>query len=257
LLGNRAKWAALAAIAAVLSILALSTEISTALLRTITRLAMDAFGSSNSVSGHDRTLNSIPAYVILKRIDPPAHDRIRRELSGRYAEEASEDQILSGARNVLFKTLQPYLTRASDAAVLENIDIVISYMDGLKDTDAESCVSLVDEPKGAKLAAQLTKQFPELMKRELALHAEILKSDGQGSPNAATEQQAGPYLVKVFNTIAARPGTKLSLLARNKLAPAEYQDYCELTLALFREVRLLPKHEAVQVLRYLYSLGNR
>jgi hypothetical protein len=116
----------------------------------------------------------------------------------------------------------------------------------------------VDEPKGAKLTANLRRQFPELFEREQALHAEILNADGQSSPDSvAPAEQAGPSLVKAFNTIAARPGTKLSLLAQDKLAPSEYQDYCQVTLALFREVRQLPKQEAVRVLRYLYSLGNR
>jgi hypothetical protein len=149
--------------------------------------------------------------------------------------------------------------RASDAAVLENIDIVISYMDGLMDTDAESCVSLVDEPKRAKFTANLMKQFPAIFRREMALHAEVLNSAaGQDRTSiAATEQQAGPSLVKVFNMIASKPGLKLDLLTRDKLAPSEYRDYCQVTLALFREVRQLPKHEAVPVLRYLYSLGNR
>ncbi|HSK29266.1 MAG TPA: hypothetical protein VLA17_04815 [Candidatus Limnocylindria bacterium] len=141
------------AVLAMIGVMLRSTEFGTTLVPTVTKYVMDAFGgiNGNPANRLDRTLNSIPAFAILGRIDPSAHDRIRRELSGRHADGASEDQILSGARNVLFKTLQPYLMRASDAAVLENIDIVISYMDGLIGTDAESCVSLVDEPKGAKL----------------------------------------------------------------------------------------------------------
>ena len=80
----------------------------------------------------------------------------------------------------------------------------------------------------------------------------------QGKENLAITgvQQGRSHLVGVFNTIGSR-GIKLGLLAQDSLAPTEYKDYCQVTLELFREIRKLPRHESIGVLRYLYSLGGR
>jgi hypothetical protein len=53
------------------------------------------------------------------------------------------------------------------------------------------------------------------------------------------------------------PGVRLSLLDQPNLGPSDYKDYCGMTLSMFREIRRLPREEAVALLRYLYSLGKR
>jgi hypothetical protein len=206
----------------------------------------------------EQTLNKIPATAVLRRIDPSGLDTIRKELTTKYGGGATEDDILSGARNLFFKVLQPYLVRAPDNAVLENIDIILSYMSGLSKVDTESCVSLVDESKGAKLQSNLKQRFPENFVREMALHAEILSAPVQTKfVVPPVMQQAKSQLAEVFNIIGSREGNSLGLLARDSLKVVEFENYCKVIMDLFREIRKLPRTESIGVFRYLYSLGGR
>jgi hypothetical protein len=193
----------------------------------------------------------------LNQIDPSARNQIVHKLSEQYSNDTTEDKILSRARNMLFKELQSYLARASDSAVLDNIDIIIAYMEGLLNTDPERCISLVDETKGAKLNVNLARQFRDIFRMELDLHANILRDAKKEGVKAPTERQVQPYLSKVFFALGSMPGVRLSLLDQPNLGPSDYKDYCGMTLSMFREIRRLPREEAVALLRYLYSLGKR
>jgi hypothetical protein len=219
-------------------------------------------GSRFAASGHAASLSpselelgilKVPLYASLKRVDPRAFEEIISQLSEGYRRGASEEEITSIARTLVSKSVRQQLAHASDADVLQSIDIVIDYMDGLKSADAESCVAIEDTSRGARLKNDLAKLFPSLAAKELALNQSIIESRAGERRAIPTDQEVAPYLEKVGGRLARRPELNLDLLDKPTLTPDEFKPFCEAALAFYQEIRRLPMGEATRVLRKMFA----
>jgi hypothetical protein len=219
-------------------------------------------GSRFAASGHAASLSSseleqevlkVPLYASLKRVDPRAFEEIIGQVSEGYRRGASEEEVASIARTLVSKSVRQQLAHASDADVLQSLDILIDYMDGLKSADAETCVAIEDASRGARLKNDLAKLFPALAAKELALNQSIIESRAGERRTLPTDQEVAPFLEKVGSRLAQRPELKLDLLDKPTLTPDEFKPFCEAVLAFYQEIRRLPMAEATRVLRKMFA----
>jgi uncharacterized protein DUF4339 len=200
-----------------------------------------------------QSLVKIPAYATLQRIAPTAFDSLSAQVSEQFAQDASTDAIPLAARDALALTVKSYAPHASDEAILEMADVYVAYMNGLKEGDPESCVAINDDSKGARMRADLLKQFPTLVNRELAADERILATAAANSQPIPTGSQVLPQLTMVQEQMTQRFDRQLELLSKPSLKPSEYPGYCQMALALFEEIRRLPRKQAADLLRYVYA----
>jgi hypothetical protein len=198
-------------------------------------------------------LARIPVYATLRRLDPAAFENITSQVAEEFRQGVGEDEIFTHARSALAATIQQYTPHASEDAILDMTEVMVSYMSALQATDPESCVALNDASTGAQLRANLEKQFPAIYNRELAVDNRILTTGANDSTPVPTEPDVKPQLDALQTELTQRFDQQLALLAKKDLAPSEYPTYCQIALALLQEIRRLPPKEAADLLRYVYA----
>jgi hypothetical protein len=193
-----------------------------------------------------------PVYATLQRLNPAAFDSITDQVVADFQPGASEDVILVKARPALGQAIKQYTPLASEDAILDMTDVMVAYMEALQASDPESCVAINDLSTGARLRANLAKQFPDIFDRELAVDQRILTTADVAQP-IPTGPQVQPQLNTIQAQITQRFDQRVGLLAKKDLARSEYPTYCQIALALLREIRRLPRHQAADLLRYVYA----
>jgi hypothetical protein len=201
--------------------------------------------------GLPRDVATLPAVATLAQNDPAAFKRFVARFTA-AAVNVPDDAILSVARNALRKSLKKLLANAPPDVLLDITDIYLTYMKTLQSTNAESCVALSDESKGAKLTANLAKDFPMLFVRDMTTLDKIAATDPKAVAAAPTAEEARPLIQSVFNALSSLP-VQRDLLQREKLAPQEFSAYCDLVVAFYGAVLALPEADKVKLLRYLYA----
>ncbi len=194
---------------------------------------------------------SLPAVVALQRNDPAAFERFKKRYAA-SAVNAQEDELLSIARAALRKSVKHLLAIASGDVLLEITETSLAYMQGLQDSNPESCVALSDESKGARLTSNLAKELPVQFVRDMSVLERIAGTNPHTTIAPLTAEEARPYLETVFNGLRAQP-LRSELLGHDKLDPSEFQPYCALVIAFYRAVLDLPRDDKVNLLRYLYA----
>jgi len=202
-------------------------------------------------SGLPATVANLPAVVALQRNDPASFDRFKRRFAG-SATNAQEDELLSLARAALRKSVKRLLANSSGDTLLEITEAYLAYMRGLQAASPESCVALSDESKGAKLTANLAKQFPIQFIRDMSVLERVASTSPTAKVTPLTAERARPILETVFNNLRQQPA-KSELLGRAKLDPSEFEPYCSLVIAFYQTVLELPRDNKVNLLRYLYA----
>ena len=197
------------------------------------------------------TVASLPAVVTLQRNDPAAFERFKKRYAS-SALNAREDEVLSIARAALRKSVKRLLANSSGDTLLEITEAYLAYMQGLQTASPESCVALSDESKGAKLTANLAKQFPIQFIRDMSVLERVASTSTTAAVTPLTADQARPFLETVFNVLRQQP-VKSELLGRDKLSPAEFEPYCTLVIAFYQAVLELPRDDKINLLRYLYA----
>jgi GYF domain 2 len=198
-------------------------------------------------------LARIPVYATLRRLDPAAFDSITGQVAEASPPGAGEDVIFAEARSVLGHTVKQYTPRASEDAILDMTDVMVAYMNALQVSDPESCVAINDQSTGARLRANLSKQFPAIFDRELAVNERILATGAGNTQPVPAEPQIKPQLNTVQTQLTQRFDRQLGLLSKKNLAPSEYATYCQIARALLEEIRRLPPKQAADLLRYVYA----
>jgi hypothetical protein len=199
------------------------------------------------------SLIKVPVYATLQRVAPSKFDSLSAQVADEFPQNATDEAIFSAARSALAQTVRLYTPRASDEAILEMADVLIAYMNALREADPESCVAINDPSKGARLRANLLKQYPNLFDRELAADEKILATGSDNAQSVPAESQVASQLATIQTQMTQHFDRQLGLLSKPALKPSEYSTFCQIALALFEEIRGLPQKEAVDLLRYVYA----
>jgi uncharacterized protein DUF4339 len=194
---------------------------------------------------------SLPAVAALQRNDPAAFDRFRKRYAD-LATNARDDEVMSLARAALRKSVKHLLAISSGDVLLEITETYLAYMQGLQAANAESCVALSDESKGARLSSNLAKELPSVFGREMSVLEHIASTNPHIAISPISAEEAQPYLGTVYNALRRQP-VKSDLLGRERLDPSEFAPYCSLVIAFFQAVLDLPRDDKVNLLRYIYA----
>jgi hypothetical protein len=199
------------------------------------------------------SLIKVPAYATLQRVAPTEFDSLSARVADGFHQDVDDDAVISAARIALEQAIKRYAPRASDDAILDKADVSSAYMNALQATDPESCVAINDASKGARLRANLLKQYPAIFNRELAADEEILATGSDHAQPVPAQSQVALQLTTVQAQMTHRFDRQLALLSKQDLKPSEYPTYCQIALALYEEIRRLPPKQAVDLLRYIYT----
>jgi hypothetical protein len=197
------------------------------------------------------TVATLPAVEALAAHDPAAFERFTKSFIASAA-NAAEDEYMSLARAALRKSVKRALANAPDDTLLEITDTYLAYMKQLNLADPESCVALSDESKGAKLLANLAKDYPMLFVRDMSVLDQVASTDPSVAVTPLTADAARPYLETVFGVLRQQ-SVRTDLLGRDKLTPDEFKPYCMLVVAFYEAVLAMPRADKIKLLRYLYA----
>jgi GYF domain 2 len=213
--------------------------------------ALSAVRPHATLDGLPDIVANMPAVIALKMADPDAYGKFVKRFTALYHDNEPDDVILTQARTAVRKSIKHMLANATNESLLEVTEVNLGYMRGLAQSSPGSCVALSDESKGAALDANLARDFLPLFQREMAVLERVIANAGS-KQTAPTEAEVRPYLEAVFAGLNKKP-VQIQLLGRDKLTEAEYAPYCDLVIAFYEGVRMLPLNDAVKLLRNLYA----
>jgi hypothetical protein len=209
------------------------------------------FADSGELADLAEILLQVPIYASLKQADPKLFEAFLDAVLQERQDGDGAKEILASAGELFGEVIDRLLPHAPDPLVLAQTSIYLGYMDELKSVDPESCAALAGG-NDAELKADLTKQFPELSKREEAFRESLIVSTDPNRP-VPTKSEVEPHLTEVFTKIRERYGDDANLLGKDTLESDEYRRFCKVTIGLYREITRLPSARAADLLRYLYN----
>ena len=194
----------------------------------------------------------LPAVVALERNHPAAFEKFSKRFIESLTVGATHEEMLTLARKELRKSVKGFLAKLPDDVISELTEVTLFYMRALRQMDAESCVALSDDSKGANLTNNLARDFPAIFARDMKTLDRVASSPVDDTIEIPGQQQVEAQLENVFAGLQAKP-LQLPLLNKAKLVPAEFGPYCDLVIAFYAAALKLPKKDSVNLLRYLYG----
>lgn len=199
---------------------------------------------------------SAPVYGALRQKYPGDYNQILDIFSSGSARGTPPAELTAKAQEKLRSIIMTLLPLADDGVLVEFAKLRADEYRTLQAQDAAACYKFVS---GVSLDESVVKKLPpELAKRELALHEQIVLSatqrDGQGSPQEGTKASTRELWERIKASLSARGfGTAdLQALALPD-EPSSPARYCATAIELFAEIIRLPGKDAALVFRDMYS----
>jgi hypothetical protein len=157
-------------------------------------------------------------------------------------------QIQTSIRGIMVPYIRSQYARADEVSITSLGKLVLQQTMSLK-SDPALCYSFSSgKSVGRNVMASIPKDLTE---REIALDVQILRTASDRQILSKQEQDrlfgiVGAKLAKTF-------GTKTSILTKDDVPVAEYTTYCDLSIAMYREILALTPVETVGLLRTIYT----
>ena len=200
----------------------------------------------------ESSLQDIAVYQLIAKSDPDTYKRITKEINKSLRNRESNEQIAVRIRRIINELVGKYLPRASDDAIFTYVSVMVQEISELIQLNPELAYEFLFPQKGGAVR-QSFQLRPELQKADLDALAEVIRT-GSTNPHIVKDfSEAKLLLEKVIADLYKVYGNDLALL-QNPLAPGIYKKkYCNMTVALFKEIFKMPRPQSCLVLRYMFS----
>jgi len=193
-----------------------------------------------------------PLYAAMEQADASAFAKFASQYEQRYVEGMPEGTILDDAYNQLLLPLIRLRLPLADTQIMIDYALLIAdQYQSIGAVDAEACYAYSLRGESRKAVRLLG---PELKQREVELNERLLIAP-LARTAAPSEQEVKPLSHKVRERLVVHYGEAnvRLLLDADKVRAGQYQSYCRMAVALFREFTQLPTREAATVLSALFK----
>ncbi|MBR0956178.1 hypothetical protein [Bradyrhizobium japonicum] len=192
--------------------------------------------------------NSASMYRALKQAQPQAYDEMLEIVTRGTSTGIAQGELTDQVRAKVAEIISKLLPLADDSVLIDFGKLVIEQYTAIGAQDGAACYRYASGQPDQNLVKLIP---PHLAERELELNARIILSarkrpDPVGNDRSWEKIRAGldlrGYTVK-----------DLELLNGKSIGAADYTRYCDVAIALYREITSLPPAEAAGVLRKYLS----
>ena len=194
---------------------------------------------------------SARVYSALKQKYPAEYGEILDILSAGSARGAPPAELTAKTQMKLRSIIMTLLPLADDGVLIDFAKLRADEYRALQVLDATTCYKFVS---GESLSESDVKRLPpELDKRELALHEQIVLSAGQRDKPVDAEQSIKASWDGIKANLAKKGYTTADLQSLALPDPDSPARYCATAVELFAEIIRLPGKDAALVFRDMYG----
>lgn len=211
--------------------------------------AISGYGASVSREVLDQSLQKAgPVYVALKERFPDFYNELVDQFYVGISKGELEGHVIEGMRAKMFGHILGLLPQADDGVVVGFANLAADQYEMLGKSAPAACYAYASGEGRTSYADTLS---PDLIKRELALDEQIVKTAVKRPPSGDTTAT----WKKIGANLAAKGFSKddFALMNATKLEPSKHARYCNVMISLYRTITSLPNAEAAVVLRDLFS----
>ncbi len=220
------------------------------------RFAPSGLGVHPDTRDFEEQLGRTPLFAAIEVGEPAAFRAIVDTFHRGYVEGVPEGRILDDLRTSRIAPLiLAHMTYADDQLLADYASLMADQYEAIGQRDSAACFQYA--AKGS--AGGLVNFLPDSLKaRELALSEAVLRSTVRRKP--ATQPVQDIYRL-IFEKLAAQFGdARVRILSDpSKVQPSQYTVYCNLAVALFREIAALPTEQSGAVMSQIFAAtrGNK
>ena len=205
-----------------------------------------------TMSEFEAAAENNPAFRAIREYAPEEMDKINAYLEQAARESHSPGTVEDTTRQLIAGLIATRIARASDAAILNTIDLTMDQVEWLYDRGDDSCFKLLHPQVAGGIRAQLVFN-EELMQRDFESTRMILASydETRAVPDPAV---ASELLNPVFVQLFERHGPDaLNGLADVTNPETDRRLVCRMTVELFDGLLALPEEDTLTVLRWMFD----
>jgi ATP-dependent protease ClpP protease subunit len=215
----------------------------------------DQFAASNLALFSDDSkarmvLDGLPLYAGLKSAYPEDYEDLVKEWSNGARIGKSQSQIIQDGRAIVSRVLIKAMPYAETSDLIAQAKVYQQYLHTLRTIDAESCFATANSGSGARINVDLEKIMPDAFNQELEINTRIISRIASNKP-IIKKDNATADLEEIFRYIGKKYPGKAQLLTQDRVRPADYQDYCVLSVEFYGRLLQLSSERAANVLRYI------
>lgn len=187
-------------------------------------------------------------YVALKEYSPEFYSELLDAFYAGMSKGDVEGNVIQSLRAKMLDHIRGLLPQADDAVVIAFANLAADQYEMLGKSAPAACYAYAFGEGRNSYADTLS---PDLIKRELALDEQIVKTATKRPPGGDT----GATWKKVGASLAAKGISQddFTLMSAENLEPSKHARYCDVIIRLYREITSLPSAEAAVVLREIFS----
>jgi hypothetical protein len=219
----------------------------------------DDFAVSGLPSTFDRNeveagLLQVPAVAAIKRVDQTTYAKILNAVFESLKVGKSKAELAAVTTPFVAEVAKKYIPIASDTAVSEITEVLISEIDVIGSKSADACYRFLFPNAGGTPIAIADYVSNELMQRDLNATAAVIESGATSPQRIPAEGEVAALLKTVVGNMARKyPADEMALFADLNSPIADRRKVCKIVSALYREVMMLQPRDKVRLLRYLFS----
>lgn len=211
--------------------------------------AISGFGASVSREALDRSLQQAgPVYVALKERFPDFYNELVNQFYDGISKGELEGSVIQALRTKMFDYIVGLLPQADDAVLIAFANLAADQYEMLGRSAPAACYAYATGAGRKSYSDTLT---PDLIKRELALNEQIVKTATKRPPDgdtAATWKKIGASLVA-----KGVSQDDFAMMRATNVDPSKHARYCNVMITLYRTIADMRIAEAAPALRDLFS----
>ena len=145
------------------------------------------------------------------------------------------------------------MTKASSAALLDYMVVMVEEMTVLEKVNGELCYRFAFPQTGAPInpSDYFSK---DLLDRDLAALGQIIQTFDERR-RIPTEEEVGPQLDTVFDGLISEFGDKVALLDSMPSNDADKGDFCKIAIVMYNDIIKMGSPQGSDALRWMVNSG--
>jgi hypothetical protein len=202
----------------------------------------------------DRELQTLPAYVALKKADPDDYNKLLQQIVQLRSRSRPQAEILDAARSALSAAVSRFQAHASDQALIDRVRITTLEIDQIGAKSADACVDFLSPHPQSPVNLQ---QYvsPEIAKLNEVTIAAILETGSTGEHPIPEKQKVEAFLNQIRSSMVAQFGEDdVAKFGRGQIT--DHAQICKMNSVFFKLALSLPRQQAVSVLRFVLGRAS-
>ncbi|ABP59150.1 hypothetical protein [Enterobacter sp. 638] len=203
----------------------------------------------------DTTLNSMPAWQVLKEQDPAFQERIRAQILAMQKEGDSEQHIIDVIQPQILRLQMSRLQNAPDANVVDYMRANMEQTAAIQKVSDDACFRfLYPGVKGGINPLRVLDK--PMMERRMQADADMMRAAYGKNKHTVTPQERETAVADVrpiMKELAAKYGEDIQLLQTPDQAAGKEKVSCDMVQEMWAKVLTLPENHAAGVIRLAVS----